>query len=109
MAKHPDEIANLKLRFPEVMRARLAEEAKRNQRSLNGEIVYRLGTTFGAEGVALVDQYEAMEEEISRQMREVMHAVREAVLERRRDPAFQKWLEEQPKKKPEPKLPRRKL
>ena len=73
MAKHPDEIANLKLRFPEVMRARLAEEAKRNQRSLNGEIVYRLGTTFGAEGVALAAQYGAIEREVNRQVREIMH------------------------------------
>ena len=43
-----DDIVNLKLRFTEALRARIEQEAKKNQRSLNGRrFLYRLGTTFG--------------------------------------------------------------
>lgn len=63
---------SLKIRFTEAMRARIEQEAKKNQRSLNGEIVYRLGTTFGAEGIPLVAQYEEMEEKLSRHLREIV-------------------------------------
>jgi Arc-like DNA binding domain len=72
MAKRkPTDIVNLKVRFPEAMRARLAAEAKRNQRSLNGEIVYRLGVTFGPEGPALVRQYEDVQAELARAMSKI--------------------------------------
>jgi Arc-like DNA binding domain len=69
--RKPTDIVGLKVRFTEAMRARLAQEAKRNERSLNGEIVYRLGTTFGAEGVALARQYEEVQAELSRRMDEI--------------------------------------
>jgi hypothetical protein len=75
MAKRASsDIVNLKLRFPEAMRQRIEQEAKRNNRSLNGEIVYRLGTTFGEEGVALVDQYEMAQKEIKRLLEEIVQS-----------------------------------
>ena len=40
--RKPDDIVNLKVRFTEALRKRIEQEAKKNQRSLNGEIVYRL-------------------------------------------------------------------
>jgi hypothetical protein len=73
MAKRePDEIVNLKVRFTEAMRRRIEEEAKRNHRSLNGEIVHRLATSFGAEGIALRDQYELAEKEMKSFLSEVV-------------------------------------
>ena len=71
--------ASLKLRFPEAMRARLAKEAKQNQRSLNGEIVYRLACSFGQEGIALTDLYTTFEKEIRIALVEV---VKEVIRER---------------------------
>jgi hypothetical protein len=66
--RNPDDLVSLKVRFTEAMRARIEQEAKKNQRSLNGEIVYRLGTTFGAEGVGLVAQFDEAEQEIKRHL-----------------------------------------
>jgi hypothetical protein len=69
------DVVNLKIRFTEAMRARIEQEAKKNQRSLNGEIVYRLAATFGVEGIGLVDQYEEVEEELARRLREVVQSI----------------------------------
>ena len=73
--RKPDDIVNLKVRFSEAMRARLAQEAKRNNRSLNGEIVYRLGTTLGPEGLALASQFEELQAEAAKLLREVVQRV----------------------------------
>jgi hypothetical protein len=70
--RKPTDIVNLKVRFTEALRKRIEEEAKKNQRSLNGEIVYRLGVTFGAEGAALVGQYEEAEEGLRRVLHEIV-------------------------------------
>jgi Arc-like DNA binding domain len=70
--RKPTDIVNLKVRFTEAMRARIEQEAKKNNRSLNGEIVYRLGVTFGPEGVALAGQFEEHEREMARKLREVV-------------------------------------
>ena len=72
---------NIKVRCIEALRARLEHEAKKNQRSLNGEIVYRLGASFGAEGVALAGQFEEAEKEIQKKLQEI---VAQLVQERRR-------------------------
>jgi hypothetical protein len=82
--RNPSDVVNLKLRFTEALRARIEQEAKKNQRSLNGEIVYRLTTTFGAEGAELAAQYEQAESEIKKQIMEVMEIVRTVVAERKR-------------------------
>src|SRR5262245_22041426 len=42
MARKPTDIVKLQLRFHEALRRRLAQEAKRHDRSLNAEIVHRL-------------------------------------------------------------------
>jgi hypothetical protein len=73
--RKPDDIVNLKLRFTEALRARIEQEAKKNQRSLNGEIVYRLGTTLGAEGAELAMLYERREEELRNRLREIVEAI----------------------------------
>jgi hypothetical protein len=73
--RKPEDIVNLKLRFTEALRARIEQEAKKNQRSLNGEIVYRLGTTFGAEGAELAAQYEQREAELSQRLQEIVQAI----------------------------------
>jgi hypothetical protein len=70
--RKPDEIVNLKVRFTEALRKRIEQEAKKNQRSLNGEIVYRLTASFGEEGIELASQYEEAEKELARQLREVV-------------------------------------
>jgi hypothetical protein len=73
--RNPSDIINLKLRFTEALRSRIEQEAKNNQRSLNGEIVYRLGQSFGAEGAELAAQYEQREEELSQAVREIVQAI----------------------------------
>jgi hypothetical protein len=42
MARKPTDTVKLQLRFHEVLRRRLAQEAKKHDRSLNAEIVHRL-------------------------------------------------------------------
>jgi NAD dependent epimerase/dehydratase family enzyme len=73
--RDPSDVVNLKLRFTEALRARIEQEAKKNQRSLNREIVYRLGTTLGAEGAELAAQYEHRESELTKQLQEIVQAI----------------------------------
>jgi hypothetical protein len=86
--RKPTDMVGLKLRFTEAMRALIEQEAKKNHRSLNSEIVYRLGTTFGAEGAALAGEFEEAEKEMQRVLWEVVREasanVRKAMLTRRR-------------------------
>lgn len=74
--RHRQNIVNLRLRFNEAMRQRIEDEAKRNHRSLNSEIVYRLVTTFGKEGIALVDQYEIAQAEIKEMISLIVQSLR---------------------------------
>jgi hypothetical protein len=73
--RKPTDLVNLKVRFTEAMRKRIEQEAKKNQRSLNGEIVYRLGVSFGEEGVALAAQFEEAEKEVARMFREIVSQI----------------------------------
>jgi hypothetical protein len=84
--RDPDEIVNLKVRFTEAMRQRIEEEAKRNHRSLNGEIVHRLAISFGEEGVALKDQYEVAEKELKQILEEARQFLREKGLLEPKEP-----------------------
>ena len=70
--RKPTDIVSLKVRFTEAMRARIEQEAKKANRSLNGEMVYRLGLTFGAEGVELANQFEEAEKEMMTAAREII-------------------------------------
>jgi hypothetical protein len=69
--KTPDEPVNLRLRMPEALRKRLAAEAKTNERSLNSEIVYRLGQSLGTEGAEMVKTHESSEQAMTRLIEEI--------------------------------------
>jgi predicted Ser/Thr protein kinase len=73
--RKPTDIVSLKIRFTEAMRTRIEQEAKKANRSLNGEMVYRLGLTFGAEGVELANQFEEAEKEMMKAVREAMQRI----------------------------------
>jgi hypothetical protein len=49
MAKKPTDEVQLKLRFDERLRRRIAKEAERNNRSMNAEIIHRLEESFRQE------------------------------------------------------------
>jgi hypothetical protein len=82
MAKRkPDDIVNMKVRFTEEIRARLEQEAKKSNRSINSEIVYRLLQTFGAEGAMLADQFKERTNELAKELDRI---VKRIVAERRK-------------------------
>jgi len=83
--RNPDDIVNLKVRFTEAMRARIDREAKKNNRSLNSEIVHRLGISFGADGVELANQYEQVERVASERLRELIEPLIEEAKRRNRE------------------------
>jgi hypothetical protein len=62
----------LQVRLPDALRRKLAAEAEKSQRSLNSEIVWRLGQSLGAEGGVLVDQHEAAEKERAKVLDEII-------------------------------------
>jgi hypothetical protein len=70
-----DEPVNLRLRMPEALRKRLEAEAKANERSLNSEIVYRLGQSLGPEGAEMVTLYESMDQRMERKLQELVAAM----------------------------------
>jgi hypothetical protein len=51
--------------LPEGLRKLLATEAERSKRSLNSEIVWRLGETLGPEGKHYVKEHATMEEQLA--------------------------------------------
>jgi hypothetical protein len=65
-------IANLRLRLPDALRRKLAAEAEKSQRSLNSEILWRLGQSLGAEGASLVEEYETLDQQVKRKLNEVL-------------------------------------
>jgi hypothetical protein len=48
MARKPTDVVQLKLRFPEALRRRLARLARENRRSMNSEIILRLDDSVAA-------------------------------------------------------------
>jgi|SRR5215469_11471176 len=71
MARKPTDAVNLRLRLPDALRAQLAAEAEKNARSLNGEILFRLGQTMSdqwQEFIAGQVQREADEREWAEQI-----------------------------------------
>jgi Mg2+ and Co2+ transporter CorA len=66
MARKPGDVVNLRLRLPEALRRRLAHEADASNRSLNSEILWRLGQTFDEKW----QQFIAGMEQIERDQRE---------------------------------------
>jgi hypothetical protein len=70
--RKPTDIVNIKVRCSEAFRAHIEREAKKSNRSINREIIHRLGMTFGEEGLALADQFDELEKEMMVQLREVV-------------------------------------
>jgi Arc-like DNA binding domain len=61
----------LQVRMPEALRQRLAAEAEKANRSLNSEVLWRLGQTFGDEWqrfIAGVEEREKREKELREQL-----------------------------------------
>jgi hypothetical protein len=71
--RKPTDIVGLQLRFTEELRARLEQDAKDNHRSLNGEIVHRLATSYGADGLRLAAQFEDAEQEMLKVIRDAVN------------------------------------
>ena len=84
MPRKPADTIALQVRMTEALRRKLASAAEKNARSLNSEIVWRLGQTFGTEGNVLVSQHEANEIERARVLKEIVHSpeFREELVER---------------------------
>jgi hypothetical protein len=72
MARKATDTINLRVRMPEGIRKRLVGEADKSRRSLNSEIVWRLGQSLGAEGEELVQEHESSEERTRRLMDEIV-------------------------------------
>jgi hypothetical protein len=85
MPRHPTDTVNLRLRLPEGLRQSLANEAEKANRSLNSEVLWRLGRSLGPEWEELVQKAE------EREKRE------DELIERlRRDPEFRARLAKLP-------------
>ena len=62
MARRKDtDVVNLRLRLPEALRKQLGVEAEKANRSLNSEILWRLGQTFGKEWLEFIGEIEEQE------------------------------------------------
>src|SRR5262245_44137569 len=89
MAKKPHETAHLRLRLPEALRRQLANEAEKANRSLNSEILYRLGQTLSPEWrkfIAGMEEIERREQEYMEQAMQdpkVQETLRKIILEMR--------------------------
>ena len=58
--------------LPDGLRKLLASQAEKSKRSLNSEIVWRLGQTLGPEGAWFIEQYETTEEQLRRKLDELV-------------------------------------
>jgi Arc-like DNA binding dprotein len=65
MARKPTDIVPLQLRLPEALRRQLASEAEKAQRSLNSEILWRLGKTLTPEWREFISESERTQREIA--------------------------------------------
>jgi hypothetical protein len=95
MARKLTDTVALQVRLPEGLRRKLAAEAEKSQRSLNSEVVWRLGQSFGTEGGLLVDQHEAAEKELAKVLDEIVHnpEVHKKLAEQLLDsPVFKEWI-----------------
>jgi 16S rRNA C967 or C1407 C5-methylase (RsmB/RsmF family) len=72
MARDLTKTVNLRLRLPEGLRLKLANEAEKAKRSLNSEVLFRLTRTFGPEWERLVAAAEERQKREQRQIEEIM-------------------------------------
>lgn len=61
MARKATDTINLRLRMPEALRKTLVGEAEKANRSLNSEILWRLGQTFGEQWQRFIAGMEELE------------------------------------------------
>ena len=95
MARKPTDTVALQVRLPDGLRRKLAQAANKNARSLNSEIVWRLGQSLGAEGAGFFEQHEAFEKQVERVLDEIVHSpeVQKKFVERlAAHPDFQKLV-----------------
>ena len=72
-ARKPGDPISLQVRMTEALRRKLASAAEKNARSLNSEILWRLGQTFDEEwrqGVTEMEDQERRDEEFLERMRQ---------------------------------------
>ena len=79
--RKPADTVALQVRMPEALRQRLAVEAEKANRSLNSEVLWRLGQTFGEEWQRFIAGVETREKKAQE--------IRDQVLQ---DPELQKVL-----------------
>src|SRR5262249_36804630 len=75
MARKPGDTVQLKLRFPEAIRGRLARAAKQHGQSLNSEIVARLYDSFKVEREMLDQVAETLVSSLPRAIRNRMYTI----------------------------------
>ena len=71
--RKPTDTVALQVRMTEALRRQLAGAAEKNARSLNSEIVWRLGQSLGTEGNVLISQHEANELERMRVLMKIVN------------------------------------
>jgi hypothetical protein len=74
MAKNPDEIVSTRLRLPTGLHELITESAKRNNRSLNSEILWAIAQHLGVDAQRFVDH-------MAVEQRRIMHNVFRALIE----------------------------
>jgi Arc-like DNA binding dprotein len=92
--RRPDDTVNLRLRLPEALRQRLDAEAEKANRSLNSEILWRLGQTFGEAWQRFIAGIEEKEKEHQEHVDQMMQDPRLREL-------VDRWMEELMEKHPE--------
>jgi len=80
-ARKPSDTIALQVRMPEKLRRHLASEAEKAKRSLNSEILWRLGQTFGEEWQRFIKGVEDKEREFQEFNEQLQQ-----------DPEFQKFI-----------------
>jgi hypothetical protein len=74
MARRKDtDVVNLRLRLPEALRKQLDLAAEKSNRSLNSEILWRLGQTFGKEWMEFVGEMEQQERDDQERLERFMN------------------------------------
>jgi hypothetical protein len=74
MARRKDtDVVNLRLRLPEALRKQLDVAAEKSNRSLNSEILWRLGQTFGKEWMEFVGEMEQQERDDQERLERFMN------------------------------------
>jgi hypothetical protein len=92
--KRLDEVISFKLRMPEGLRQKIETEATNANRSMNSEILWRLGQTFGEAWQRFIAGVEEKEKEHQEHVDQMMQDPRLREL-------VDRWMEELMEKHPE--------